>query len=154
MTEAPFDIQKAHRRFAVELNNLAWDLLESDNKTEADMEQMVHAAHAACFHWLQVGTVLNHQRAQCLLATVYSSLGYAEAALRHATKCLLLSEQTGEEQTTFDRATAYGCAAQAYSTAHQTDKASKMQQQALKAASAIDNPDDKVVFERLYTRMG
>jgi hypothetical protein len=34
-----------------------------------DLERMIHAAHAACFHWLQVGSLLNHLRAECLLAT-------------------------------------------------------------------------------------
>ena len=153
MTEAPFDIQRAHSWFAVELNNLAWDTLEKKNRTEEDNEQMVHAAHAACFHWLQVGTVLNHQRAQCLLATVYAKLGYAEPAVRHASKCLELSQQTGDEQEAFDLATAYGCAAQAYKCAQQSDKASHMQEKALQVASTFDAPEDKQVFDRLYLQI-
>lgn len=149
MAEAPFDIQKAHRWFAVEFNNMAWDLLEAENRSEDETEQIIHAV---CLHWMQVGTPLNHQRAQCLLTTVYARLGYADAAVRHSTKCLALSQQTGEEQSSFDRATTYGCAALAYQCAGQLDKAEELRQQALQAASTFDDLDDREVFEKLYLR--
>src|SRR5687768_8962067 len=105
MAEAPFDVQKAHRWFAVELNNAAWDLVESEGRSEADAERMVHAAHAACYHWLQAGSPINHQRAQCLLATAYAAAGRAEPAVYHADRCLALGTQTGDAQSAFDRAT-------------------------------------------------
>ena len=150
MAEAPFDIQQAHRWFAVELNNLAWDLIDKENRTEDDVERMMHAAHASCFHWMQVGTPLHHLRAQCLLTTVYARLDHADSALRHAIRCLELSQQAGDEQTAFDRATAYGCATLAYATAQQPDKAAEMQQKAREVAATFDDPDDKEVFQRLY----
>ena len=34
MTQPPFDVQRAHRWFAVELNNLAWEIVEADSRTE------------------------------------------------------------------------------------------------------------------------
>ena len=44
MADAPFDLEKAHRWFAIELNNLSWDLFEApDRSGEAD-QQMIHAA--------------------------------------------------------------------------------------------------------------
>ena len=149
MTQAPFDIEKAHRWFAVELNNVAWELVEAVHLTADDAERMIHAAHASCFHWLQVGTALNHQRAQCLLATVYAKQGLAEAAVRHAAKCRELSQQVGDEQTTFDRACSYGCSLQAYTCAGQSVEAAEMRQKALDAARTLD-PDDNAVFARLY----
>ena len=78
---------------------------------------MIHAAHGACFHWLESGNVLNHLRAQCLLATAYGKTGLTEAAIRHAQKCLTLSVAASEQQTAFDSATAHGCASAAYSAA-------------------------------------
>ena len=68
MPEAPFDLNQAHRWFAIELNNLAWACVESTDRDEETTDRAIHAAHAACYHWLQVGDPLNHQRAQCLLA--------------------------------------------------------------------------------------
>src|SRR5687768_7578725 len=90
MAEAPFDVARAHRWFAVELNNVAWELVEARERSTADAERMIHAAHGACFHWLQVGDLLNHLRAQCLITTAYLKAGIAEAAVRHATHCLEL----------------------------------------------------------------
>src|SRR5688500_14728068 len=142
MADAPFDLQKAHRWFAVECNNLAWELADAPSRTPEQAERMVHAAHAACFHWLHAGDLLNHLRAQVLLATAYDAAGLAEAAVRYAEKCLELSDQAGEKQTAFDRATAYGCAARAYASAGRADRAADLRRLAHEAASALD-PEDR-----------
>jgi hypothetical protein len=63
MAKPPVDVAQAHRWFAVEPNNLAWDLAEMANRSPDNTERMIHAAHAACFHWLEAGNVLNHLRA-------------------------------------------------------------------------------------------
>ena len=77
-------MSRAHGWLAVELNNLAWQLVEAGHRSPADAERMIHAAHGVCFHWLQVGNLLNHLRAQWLLTTAYAKEGLAEAAVRHA----------------------------------------------------------------------
>ncbi len=151
MAEAPFDERRAHRWFAVELNNLAWGLVESAARTPRDDERMIHAAHASCHHWLQVGTPLNHLRAQCLLATVYAAAGLAEAALRHARRCLELSDEAGDSQTLFDRATAYGCGARAHQCAGEREKAAELQGVAREAARGFTDADEREVFERLFS---
>ena len=153
MAEPPFDVQRAHRWFAVELNNLAWDLLEKADRSADDTERMIHAAHGACFHWLQVGDLLNHLRAQNLLATVYAKAGLADAAVRHAEKCLALSQEAGDRQTPFDLATAYGCAAAAYRAAGHTAQAIAAQQQATAAADQLTDPADRAVFDGLYPQL-
>ncbi len=48
MKKPKFDPIEAHRWFAVEINNQAWDLLESDTRTEEDDELLRNTAHAAC----------------------------------------------------------------------------------------------------------
>ncbi len=150
MSEATFDLARAHRRFAVELNNLAWDLLETPNRTPADDERMIHAAHAACFHWLEVGGPLNHLRAECLLATAYASVGLGEAALRHAERCMALSNEAGDTQTTFDRATAHGCASLAYASVGRMAEANSQHDLAKAAAEQFDDPSEGMVFARWY----
>ena len=148
MADAPFDIKRAHRWFAVELNNIAWDLLEAPRRSPADNERMIHAAHAACYHWLEAGNLLNHLRAQCLLATAYSKAGLPEAAVRHADRCLALSDEAGETQTAFDRAAAHGCASLAYSFAGRSADARAEYEMA--AAAKFDDPGELAVFQRLY----
>lgn len=150
MSTPPFELPAAHRWFAIELNNLAWDLLEKSDRTPDETERMIHAAHAACFHWLQVGNLLNHLRAQNLLATVYARAGHAEAAVQHAEKCLALSHEAGAQQSPFDLATVHGCLAAAYRTAGRTAEALAAKQQATAAADQLTEPADRAVFDSLY----
>jgi hypothetical protein len=150
MPEASFDVTKAHRWFAVELNNRAWDLVEQSNRSSQEMDEMIDAAHAASAHWRAVGTPLNHMRAECLLATAYAVAGFGEAAVRHAEKCLLLSGRVGEEQTPLDRATAHGCAANAYRIAGDACNADAHQRTTADLAASLADADDRQLIARLY----
>ena len=150
MTTPPFDLAQAHRWFAVELNNLAWDLVEAATRSPDEVERMIHAAHAACHHWLQVGSPLNHQRALCLLATAYAIAGRIESAVHYSALCLDLSDRNGETQSAFDRATAFGCSSVAAAAAGAHDRAEVFYVQALDAAAKFEDADDQSVFSRLY----
>lgn len=149
MVEAPFDLQRAHRWFGVECNNNAWDLLEKPNRTSGENEQLIHLAHAACLHWKEVGTPVNHQRAQILLANVYARLGEAHAAMRHAKRTLELMETNGDEQTIFDRATSYACAARAYACNGDKVRARELKQTAIEYADQMTDPEEKEVFDKM-----
>ncbi len=149
MSEPPFDLAKAHRWFGVDFNNQAWDLVEKPSRTADETEQMIHAAHAALLHWQAVGTALNRQRGENLLATVYVAAGDALAAVRHAERCLSLSVQNAKEESPFDRATALGCAAMAHALAGDAAQGERLRTLAKAAAVALD-ADDRGVFEKLY----
>jgi hypothetical protein len=151
MPAPSFDLAQAHRWFAVEFNNRAWDLVEKDGRSAEETQEMLHAAHAAAVHWKAVGIPINEQRAENLLATAYLKAGRAEPALRHAQRCLVLSEQNGAagSETPFDRATALGCAAQSHQLARDTSEADRLNSLALAAAAKLD-ADDRPVFEKLY----
>ena len=151
MTTPPFDLEKAHRWFAVEFNNRTWDLVEKDGRSADETQQMLHAAHAAAIHWKAVGTPLNEQRAENLLATAYLKAGRAEPALRHAQRCLALSEQNAAAgtETPFDRATALGCAACAHQSAGDSNEGERLMTLATRAAEKLD-ADDRPVYDKLY----
>src|SRR5207248_1605248 len=125
-------------------------LVESESRTPADTERMIHAAHGACFHWLEVGSPLNHLRAQCLLATAYAKAEMPDEAVRHAERCLELSREVGDAQTAFDRATAHGCASVAYALAGRVGEARKQHEMARSFASGLEDRADRDVFNRLY----
>ena len=150
MPEPTFDLQQAHRWFAIELNNRAWDVIEVAERTTEDMERMLHSAHASVYHWSQVGTALNQLRGYCLLVTAYTAAGLPEGAARYARRCLELSGQAGAEQTAFDRATVHGCAARAFALCGENEAARSHYESALAAAAALEDPEDRAVFERLY----
>jgi hypothetical protein len=151
MTDIPLDIERAHRWFAVEFNNRAWDLVEKAQRSADETEEMIHAAHAACLHWSAVGSAVNQLRAQCLLATVYATAGLGAAAVRHAEKCLKLCEDAGDAATTFDKATALGCASIAYACAGPLERAREIYGQANQVAEALDQ-EDRPVFDKLYPK--
>ena len=150
MPQPPFDVPQAHRWFAVELNNLAWEFVEASARSAEEVERMIHAAHAACHHWLQVGSPLNQQRALCLLSTAYAVAGRAKSAVHYAALCRELSEQNGDTQSAFDRATAFGCTSLAAEAAGAHDRATDFYAQALDAATKFEDADDQSVFARLY----
>jgi hypothetical protein len=145
----PFDLAQAHRWFAIECNNQAWDLVEKFSRTADETQQMIHAAHASVLHWQAAGNALNRQRGENLLATVYAAAGVPKAAVWHAERCLLLSVQNAKEETPFDRATALGCAAKAHALAGDVAQADRLRTLAKAAAEALD-AEDRGVFEKLY----
>jgi len=149
MSQPPFDLAKAHRWFAVEFNNQAWDLVEKSSRTADQTQQLIHLAHASVLHWQSVGNALNQQRGENLLATVYVVAGDATAAVRHAERCLSLSVENVKEESPFDRATALGCAARAHALAGDAAQADRLRTLALAAAAALDD-EERGVFEKLY----
>lgn len=145
-----FDVSKAHRYFAVEFNNLAWDLVEGIDRSDDAIERMIHAAHAALGHWNAVGTDLNRQRAYCLLSTAYAIAKRATEAVRYAEATLRLSEKNGSDLTLFEVATAHGCAAKAFGLAGETKQAEEHGALAYETAKRFDSSEERDLFDRLY----
>lgn len=150
MPAAPFDEPTAHRWFAVEFNNQAWELVERSEISPDEVDAMVHLAHATCIHWLSVGSIVNQVRGQSLLATVYSKAGFGEAAVRHAEKCIQLSEVADDQTTPFDRAVVHGAAANAYACRGDFVRAREQHLIAMAAAKGIEDSDDLALLGRLY----
>jgi hypothetical protein len=87
MTE-PSAPREEHRKFAVELFNLTWSLLDKKDRTKEDDDRMIHAAHASRFHWGEIGTPLEFERGEWQISRVYSALKRSEPATYHAKRCL------------------------------------------------------------------
>jgi hypothetical protein len=149
MPEPPFDLAKAHRWFAVGFNNQAWDLVEKPDRSADETQQMIHLAHASALHWQAVGSAINRQRSENLLATVYLAANIPKAAVWHAERCLSQSVQNATEESPFDRATALGCAAQAHALSGDAAQADRLRTLAQAAAAALED-EDRGVFEKLY----
>jgi hypothetical protein len=82
------EIARWHRWFAMDGNNRAWQIAELANRTPEDVQEMLHAAHAAAWHWSKVGTPLNTARSLMLLGHVHGLAGSASIALDYATSSL------------------------------------------------------------------
>jgi len=146
MSETGSGEREGHRFFAGAIFNEVWELLEKPDRAKHDDEAMVHAAHASCYHWLHAGTGLHHQRGEWMIARVYSVLGIAEAALRHANRCLELTREHAGLMEDFDPAFAYECVARANAVAGQRDEALRYLRLAEQAGERISNEEDRQLF--------
>ena len=144
--EKAYTEHEAHGLFARNSNGHVWGLLEKTDRTKQEAELMVHAAHASLYHWLKVGTAVNHQRGEWLIARAYSELGLAEAALRHAQRCRELTEQYAGEMEDFDRAYSHECLARAQAVAGELREARKLRALAEEAGQAIADGESKKCF--------
>ena len=144
--EETYTESEAHRHFAAKLNGVVWSLIEKADRSKAEEENMLHSAHASCCHWLEVGTGLHHQRAEWMIARVYSELGLAESALRHASRCRELTQEHGDLMEDFDRAYALKAMARANAVAGKPAEALEFLQLAEAAGQAIADDQSKQFF--------
>lgn len=151
MSEPPFELAAAHKWFAIECNNAAWTALEAASRSLEESERMIHQAHAACYHWLQVGTVLHHARAQNLLANAYAAVGRGEPALHHARRALELLKAAGGSAADWDWAFAHDALARAHAAAGDVSAAA-FRAEARAAGDRIADPEDKAAFDQWFVR--
>jgi hypothetical protein len=142
--EQKYTEQECHKKFAVELNNLVWNLLGKKDRTRQEDETMIHAAHASHFHWSKVGTAVNLQRGEWLISHVYAVLNRPEPALHHAKLCMELTEEKKFED--FDLAYAYEGMARAFACTGNKTEAEKYIKLATDAGEKIKNKEDKDLF--------
>ncbi len=109
----PDGLTTDHRQLGIDLFNEVWRLIE----TREDDERMLHAAHASRFHWGEAPECKpeNLARGEWQVSRVYTVLGLAEPALRHARRCLDICEANAIGD--WDLAYAYEAVARAYRTA-------------------------------------
>ena len=133
-----------HKQLGAKLNSLVWELLEKPDRLPEDNERMLHAAHASCYHWLEVGAPANHARGEWLISRVYAVLNKPEPALHLARRCLELCEEHGIGD--FDIAYAYEAMARAYSLAKDHAQYDRFLGLAKEAGDAIAGDEDKKLF--------
>jgi hypothetical protein len=107
----------AQRQLGVDCFNRAWTLMEKQDRTREEDDEMLHCAHASAYHWHQIGTAANRARGEWQCSRVYAVLGRSEPALAHARRCLEIVETSPTEMEEFDLPAAYEALARAHSTA-------------------------------------
>ena len=147
MAEPSFDMNLAHRWFGVECNNQGWGLLENQDRRDEQTDELIHLAHAACWHWLQVGKPLNHVRALILVGRAHAAAGDGAVAVRYARNCLNLAKLHAGDLTDFDWACVYECMARSLAALGQDEEARAFHRQASEAGEAIAEADDRAVFQ-------
>jgi len=82
------ETERWHRRFAIDLFNRSWDLLEQTDRSPDDDAEMLAAAFGSAWHWRQVGTAENRALADHQIAKVASHVGQPALALHYARRTL------------------------------------------------------------------
>ena len=54
--EKKYTKKEAHREFAIKTNHRVWELLEKNDRSPDEDEEMLQAAMTSFYHWKQVGT--------------------------------------------------------------------------------------------------
>lgn len=148
----PIDVDKAHRWFAIELNNTTWDLLDSpDDLSPDDKERLIHQAHASVYHWMHAGNVANRARGENLVAYAYAHIGIGEAAVRHARRCVELVEANSGETEDWDLAFAYDCLARATAANGDLEAAKSFKQRARELGDLIAGEEEKKMFDNQHS---
>ena len=144
MPEEKTSSEEQHKKFAVELFNLTWSLLDKKGRNREEDDKMVHAAHASRFHWGEIGTDVEIERGEWQISRVYSVLNRPPSALYHAKRCLEICTENNIGD--FDIAFAYEAVARANAASGNKPEFEKYIQLAKEAGQKIKQKADKDVF--------
>ena len=142
-----FDEQAAHRYFSVSCFNQAWDLMDKDERTREDEEQMIRLSLASHWHWTQREdfTKTNESVAHWQTSRIYALLGQAENA-RHYGE-LSLAAASADGVAPFYVGYAYEALARAESIAGDNLKAEEYLSMAHEAAKQITDAEERKMLE-------
>lgn len=153
MSDSPMIVDAAtHRKLAVALFNGAWDLMDKPARTPAESDCLLHAAHAARWHWEQCGTAVNLARGEWQVSRAYTVLGRAEPAMWHARRCLENCLREGFAD--WDLAYAYEAVARAAHLAGDEAEYCRHLELARAAGEKIKKADDREHFEKDLATLG
>jgi hypothetical protein len=143
-------VQEKHESIAIELFNLTWDLIDKQNRSQAEIDRMINAAHASRYHWEIAGQAVHLARGEWLISRVYALLNRSEPCLYHASRCL---ETTLENDLKdFDLAFAYEAMARATYLSRNEVQSAKYMTLAQETGGQIqDANDQKYFFSELHT---
>ena len=143
-TEDDTAAKEWHKKSAINLFNLVWELLDKEERTTDENDRMLHAAHASRFHWGEIGSPLEFERGEWQVSRVYSVLNRSEAAIHHARRCYAICKESGIGD--FDIAFANEALARAYAVAGDAVKSSEYIRLGEKAGELIEDKDNREYF--------
>ena len=137
-----------HRFFGASANNAAWTLAELP-AAEVDTRELLNAAHAAAWHWQQVGNELNRMRALMLLAQAHALSGLGASALSYADEMksyFLAAPDTPD----WERAFTHVIHAHAAWAAGRREQHARSHAAAVAAVAAIADAQDRAIVELVF----
>ena len=145
MAEPKTGIDVDHRQLGVDLFNYTWTLLEKDDRTKAEDDEMLNSTHASAYHWSRATDAPENQaRSQWQISRVNAVLGRGDAAVYHAQRCLDLCVENGIGD--WDLASAYEALARAHLVAGNDAEYRRNLELGQTALAAIPDPEDREII--------
>lgn len=138
------------RSLAVAAHEECWQLLEKPERSPAEDRAMIAAAHASLNHWMKIGTFVEEQRGNWLVARAYIAAGLVEPALVYARRTMEITAGHHQELADFDRAFAKELAARAWALAGNLVRAKAHHADAHMLGEAIGDDADRREFFRQF----
>ena len=145
---SPFDLQQAHRYFAAQCFNQAWDYIAKTERTPEEDEHMLRLSLASHYHWTQRQDYgpENASIAYWQTAHICSLLGRAGQARAYGLLSLQEAQKPGVAP--FALGYAYETLARAAHIAGNTQSANEYLQRARAVLSGMLDEDDRQQLER------
>ena len=143
-----FDVQAAHRHFAAECFNHAWDFIDKPARSKAEEDRMLQLSLASLWHWTQRKdcTPTNLSVGYWQVSRVFALLKQADNARHYGELCLEASQNEGVEP--FYRGYAYEALARAEMTAGNETEMAQYLTRAHQIATALPDLSEKEQLER------
>lgn len=142
----PVTPEEFHRQLATELFNGVWSLLEKPERTCAETDRMIHAAHASRFHWEFGGSPINFALGEWQCSRVHAEVRQPDAALYHALRSLEFAEDF--ELGAFHLAYAHEALARAHALANKAERSAEHLAKARRFAGEIAETEERELIEK------
>ena len=150
--KADFDQAAAHKYFSANCFNKAWDLIDKEQRTQEEDEQMIRLSLASHYHWTQRPDYSNAGASIGYWQTsrIYAILGQAQNAMRYGQLCLEASQ--GDDIEPFFLGYAYEALARAAAVAGNHQAMNTYLDNARAAANEVEKDDNrKMLLDDLST---
>jgi hypothetical protein len=145
------DLESWHRTFAPLAFNQTWALLDLDEPTRVEEEQMLAGAFAQRYHWYEVGAPRNKAISDWQISRVAAVLGYADLALRFGERSLAVCLENDLDP--FVTGFAHEAIARAAAEVDDVDMFTEHLEAAKEKLLEIEDPEDRDVLEADLTEM-
>jgi len=150
--KSDFDQAAAHKYYSANCFNNAWDLIDKEERTPEENEQMIRLNQASHYHWTQRPDYSNTNASigYWQAARIYAILDQPENAMHYGKLCLDVSKEEGVPP--FYLGFAYEALARAALVAGNKQEMTAFLNQAKAAAEEIEKADErKMLLDDLET---
>ena len=136
-----------HVEFAASAFHRAWELIELDERTEDQVQEMIDAAHASAWHWRHRDdrTPKTDAVSAWQLSRVYALAGEADAAATYGMLSLQLAE--ANDLGPFYEGYGHEALARAAAIAGEANKAGEHAGKAADFAASVSDAEDRALLE-------